>query len=172
MAESRTTLLNTQGTEVSTGTTIKKHMIGLFLDVTGSYKRIKKSTTLEIAVEANTEEQDFIADMTPTELLKNYKVSLSQDLSMIKGEEDFEYIWEKFYNAVANNEEVNTKCLMAFMFDGDKTAGYKAWETNAKIVFENLNGVDSKINFSINFGDIRKGLAKVDSSGVITFEVA
>ena len=163
------TLLNT---EVVAGTTIKKHMIGLFLEITGAYKRVKKSTTLEIAVEANTEEQDFIADMTPTELLKNYKVSLAQDLSMIKGEDDFEFIWENFYNAVANNEEVKTKCMMVFMFDGDKTAGYKAWETDAKIVFENLNGVDSKINFGINFGDIRKGLAKVDEGGAITFEEA
>ncbi len=143
-------------------------MIGLFLQIEDVYKRIKKSTTLEIAVEANTEEQDFIADKTPTELLKNYGVSLAQDLAMIKGEEDFEFIWEKFYNAIPNNEEVKTKCMIVFMFDGDKTAGYKAWETEAKITFENLNGVDSKINFTINFGDIEKGIATM-ADNVPTF---
>lgn len=162
---------STTGTEVATGTTVKKYMIGLFLQVQEAYKRIKKSTTLEIAVEANTEEQDYIADKTSTEELKSYSISLAQDLSMIKGEEDFEYIWEKFYKAIPNNEEVKTKCMIAFMFDGDKTAGYKAWETDAKLTFENLNGVDSKINFTINFGDIRTGLAK-NADGQITFEEA
>lgn len=144
-------------------------MIGLFLNVESAYKRIKKSTELELAVEANTEEQDFIADKTPTEILQNYTVSLAQDLTMIKGEEDFEYIYEQFYNAIPDNTEVKTKCLIAFMFDGDKTAGYKAWETDCNILFEGMNGVDSKINFTINFGDIRKGTAKV-SDGTITFE--
>lgn len=144
-------------------------MIGLFLMVESVYKRIKKSTELELAVEANTEEQDFIADKTPTEILQNYTVSLPQDLTMIKGEEDFEYIYEQFYNAIPDNTEVKTKCLIAFMFDGDKTAGYKAWETDCNILFEGMNGVDSKINFTINFGDIRKGLAKV-TDGTITFE--
>lgn len=154
---------------MATGTVVKKYMIGLFLMVESAYKRIKKSTELELAVEANTEEQDFIADKTPTEILQNYTVSLPQDLTMIKGEEDFEYIYEQFYNAIPDNTEVKTKCLIAFMFDGDKTAGYKAWETDCNILFEGMNGVDSKINFTINFGDIRKGLAKV-TDGTITFE--
>lgn len=159
----------TSGTEVAQGATIKKYMIGLFLKVDNAYKRIKKSTTLELAVEANTEEQDFIADKTPTELLSNYSVSIAQDLTMIKGEEDFEYIWEQFYTSIPANTEVKTKCMIAFMFDGDATAGYKAWETDASLLFENLNGVDSKINFNINFGDIRTGLAK-NSAGTFTFE--
>lgn len=154
---------------MATGTVVKKYMIGLFLNVESAYKRIKKSTELELAVEANTEEQDFIADKTPTEILQNYTVSLAQDLTMIKGEEDFEYIYEQFYNAIPDNTEVKTKCMIAFMFDGDKTAGYKAWETDCNILFEGMNGVDSKINFTINFGDIRKGTAKV-SDGTITFE--
>lgn len=159
----------TTGTEVSAGTTIKKHMIGLFLEIESKYKRIMKSTTLELAIEAETDPQDFIADMTPTEMLKNYKVSIAQDLTMIKGEDDFEYIFNQFYNAVATNAEVKTKCLIVFKFDGDKTAGYKAWQSDVKILFDNLNGVDSKINFNINFGDIEKGLAKVDADGSITF---
>lgn len=135
-----------------------------------AYKRIKKSTTLELAVEAETETQDFIADMSPTDMLKNYKVSIAQDLSMIKGEEDFEYIWQHFFEDIPTNQETNVKCMIAFMFDGDRTTGYRAWETDAKLMFENLNGVDSKINFTINFGGtIRKGLAKSED-GSITFE--
>ena len=56
------------------------------------------------------------------------------------------------------------------MFDGDKTTGYKAWEVDAKLIFDTLSGVDSKINFNINFAsDIRVGTAKV-SNGTVTFE--
>lgn len=161
---------STTGTEVQVGQTVKKYMIGLFLQMEEAYKRIKKSTTLELSVEAETDTQDFIADMSPTEMLKNYKVSIAQDLTMIKGEEDFEYVWEHFFNDVPVNKEVNVKCMVAFMFDGDKTAGYKAWETDAKLMFESLNGNDSKINFTINFGgSIRKGLAK-NAGSQITFE--
>lgn len=159
----------TQGTEVAVGQTIKKHKIGLFVEVEEAYKRIKKSTTLELTFEANTEEQDFIADENPTEMLKNYKVSLAQDLTMIKGEDDFEYFWEHLYN-LPKTPEVKTKVMIVFMFDGDKTTGYKAWETDAQIMYDNLNGVDSKINFTINFGGtIRLGLAK-NADSQITFE--
>lgn len=175
MAESATnkaTVRTTTGTEVAVGQTVKKYMIGLFLEVESAYKRIKKSTQLELTVEAETETQDFIADVSPTDMLRNYKVSIPQDLTMIKGEEDFEYIWECYYNDVPGNVETTTKCMIAFMFDGDKTTGYKAWETDAKLLFESLNGVDSKINFTINFGGtIRKGLAK-NADGTITFEEA
>ena len=161
----------TTGTEVPVGQTVKKYMIGLFVYVTDAYKRIKKSTTLEIVLEPNTEEYDFIADMNPTEILKNYKVSLAQDLTMIKGEEDFEYFWEQLYN-LPKVPEVKTKVMIAFMFDGDKSAGYRAWETDAQIMFDNINGVDSKINFTINFGGtIRLGTATM-SDGTPTFAPA
>ena len=42
--------------EVGAGTMIKKYMIALFIDTSGNgagYKRIKKSTELEITTEAN-----------------------------------------------------------------------------------------------------------------------
>ena len=88
---------------------------------------------------------------------------------MIKGEEDCEYVYEQMMKSVPNNEEVNTKALLVFMFDGDKTTGYKAWEVDAKLIFDTLSGVDSKINFNINFAsDIRVGTAKV-TSGTVTF---
>nr|DAG24549.1 MAG TPA: hypothetical protein [Caudoviricetes sp.] len=144
-------------------------MIGLFLEMGTGYKRIKKSTTLDISFNSETETYDFIADKNPTESLKSYSPQISQDLTMVKGEDDFEYIYEKMMKSVPNNEEVNTKALIAFMFDGDKTKGYRAWEVDAKLIFDTLSGVDSKINFNINFAsDIRVGIAKV-ADGTVTF---
>lgn len=136
-----------------------------------SYTRIEKSTELEISIEANTEEEDYIADERPTNSLNNYAITLSQDLTMYKGNPDFEYFYEKAYNAVPKNEEVKTKALIVFMFDGDATAGYKAWETDANVLFTSINGVDSKINFDIEFGNMRIGNAKM-AEGVPTFTEA
>ena len=161
--------------EVKTGTMIKKYMVGIFIDTSEGgdgtgYKRIKKSTELEIATEANTEEFDFIANVNPEELLKNYKISLAQDLVMIQGEEDFEYFFDKFYNLPVA-PEVKAKAMIVFMFKGDKTNGYKAWETTANVMFDNMNGVDGKLNFTLNFGDITLGTATMAGS-TPTFEPA
>lgn len=161
--------------EVKTGTMIKKYMVGVFIDTSegadgSAYKRIKKSTELEIATEANTEEFDFIASVNPEELLKNYKISLAQDLVMIQGEDDFEYFFDKFYNLPVS-PEVKTKAMIVFMFKGDASSGYKAWETTANIMFDNMNGVDGKLNFTLNFGDVALGTATM-AAGTPTFEPA
>lgn len=150
---------------------IKKNQIGIFFKVDGAYKRIKKSTELEIATESNTEEFEFIADVNPTEMVKNYKISLSQDLVMIKGEDDFEFFYEKFYN-LPLVPEVKVDTMVVFMFDGTSSTGYKAWETTSTIIYDNMNGVDSKINFGINFGGtIDLGTATM-VDGVPTFTKA
>lgn len=161
--------------EVKTGTMIKKYMVGVFIDTSEGgdgtgYKRIKKSTELEIATEANTEEFDFIADVNPSELVKNYKISLAQDLVMIQGQDDFEYFFDKFYNLPVV-PEVKAKAMIVFMFKGDASSGYKAWETMASIMYDNMNGVDGKLNFTINFGDVTLGTATM-SDGTPTFKKA
>lgn len=161
--------------EVKTGTMIKKYMVGIFIDTSEGgdgtgYKRIKKSTELEISTEANTEEFDFIANVNPEELLKNYKISLAQDLVMIQGQDDFEYFFDKFYNLPVA-PEVKAKAMIVFMFKGDKTSGYKAWETTANVKFDNMNGVDGKINFTLNFGDVILGTATM-ADGTPTFRKA
>lgn len=161
--------------EVKSGTMIKKYMVGIFIDTSegadgSAYKRIKKSTELEIATEANTEEFDFIASVNPEELVKNYKISLAQDLVMIQSEGDFEYFFDKFYNLPVT-PEIKTKAMIVFMFKGDATNGYKAWQTEASVMFDNMNGVDGKLNFTLNFGDIELGTAKM-SSGTPTFKKA
>lgn len=161
--------------EVKTGTMIKKYMVGVFIDTSEGgdgtgYKRIKKSTELEIATEANTEEFDFIANVNPEELLKNYKISLAQDLVMIQGQDDFEYFFDKFYKLPVA-PEVKAKAMIVFMFKGDKTSGYKAWETMANIMYNNMNGVDGKINFTLNFGDVILGTATM-ADGTPTFRKA
>lgn len=144
---------------------VKKHKIGLFINTgtsaSPSWKRIKKSTELTIAMNTETEEYDYIADENPTTVIQQYKPAIEQSLKMYEDEDDFDYFWNLFYDTVTG-EDADTEVMLVFMFDGDNTNGYKAWECGCTINFENLNAVDSALNFNINFsGTITKGTATV-----------
>lgn len=151
---------------------IKKHQIALYLDKSEEqdgtgYTRIKKSTVLTIAVNPQTEEYDYIADEFPTTELTRYNPTIEQDLTMIKGEADYDMIFDAFYNLKVGND-AKMKCLIVFMAEGQASA-YKAWQTTATIIINDLNAVDSKINFNIAFGgDTQRGTANL-SSGTPTF---
>ena len=151
---------------------VKKHLIALFLNTGSSsaptWTRIKKSTELTIALNPETEEFDYIADENPTTELTKYAPSIEQPLKMIEGEEDFEYIWNKFYS-LATGEDAKTEYMIVFMFDKDTQGAYKAWKGSAIVSCNELNAVDSEINFDLAFGGtVEKGTATV-VSGTPTF---
>ncbi len=149
---------------------IKKHLIGLFLNTAGkgatepAWTRIKKSTELTIAMDAETEDVDYIADESPTTELKQYKPSIEQPLKMIKGEPDFEAIWPKFYE-LATGQDAKMDYLVVFIFDKTGTgdaAEYKAWNGEALVTFNELNAVDSELSFTLAFGGtVRRGTCKL-----------
>lgn len=135
------------------------------------WKRIKKSTSLTLSMNPETEDVDYIADENPTTELKSYKPSIDQDLAMIKGQEDFEYIWKKFFSMDVGTDAI-TDVMVVFMFDGDVTAGFKAWKTSSILSMQDMDAVGSKINFQIMFGGtIEKGLATM-ADGVPTWKAA
>lgn len=145
---------------------IKKHQIGLFLNMAASgaaapsWTRIKKSTELTISMNPETEDVDYIADESPTTELKQYKPSIEQPLKMIKGEPDFEAVWPRFYD-LKTGDEAKMDVLVVFIFDktgSGTSATYKAWKTRSLVTFNELNAVDSELSFDINFGgNIERG---------------
>ena len=155
---------------------IKKHLIGLFVNTaasgTAAFKRIKKSTELTLAMNPETEDYDYIADENPTTELSQYRPEIEQPLKMIKGEDDFEYFWDMFYEMKVG-EEAKTDALVIFMFDSTEQSGttyYKAWKVKTTVIFNEMNAVDSELNFNLNFaGNVIKGYASVHSSGSPTF---
>ena len=158
---------------------IKKHQIGLFVDTsstsTAAFKRIKKSTELTLAMNPETEDYDYIADENPTTELTSYKPEIEQPLKMIKGEDDFEYFWDLFYDMKVG-EEAKTTAIVAFMFDCTETGTgtvvkhYAAWKVEATVVFNEMNANDSELNFNLNFGGtVSKGWVKL-TEGVPTWE--
>lgn len=151
---------------------VKKHLIGLFLNEGTSsvpvWKRIKKSTELTISMNPETEDFDYIADENPTTELIKYKPSIDQDLTMYKGESDYEMMWPYFYET-RTGSKAHKECLIAFMQEGNPETGYSAWKTDSVISVQDLNAVESKLNFQVLFGgDLKKGLA-TKTGDTITF---
>lgn len=149
---------------------VKKHRIALFVDKTpastATWTRIKKSTELTIAMNAETEDYDYIADENPTTELLYYKPEIEQPLKMIKGEPDFDYFWEIFYE-LKTGEDCKTQAMLVFMFDSTEVSDvpyYKAWKVDCSVVMNELNANDSELNFNVNFaGDVEKGYATVSN---------
>lgn len=155
---------------------VKKHMIGLFLN-TGTpaepaWTRIKKSTELTLSMNPETEDFDYIADENPTTELKKYKPTIDQDLTMYRKEDDYKMIWPYFYEMKVGSD-AHVECLVVFMQEKDvTTGGYSAWKTDSVISIQDLNAVDSKINFQILFGGtVEKGTA-TNTNDTIAFAKA
>lgn len=158
---------------VQQSTIVKKHMIAIFLDTgndieSPNFTRIKKSTEFTLAMNPETVTYDYIADESPTEELDKYKPSISQPLTMYKGEPDFDMIYDRFFNMYVGLE-AHARVMLVFMFDGDETSGYKAWESDCVLSIDNLDSVASQITFNILFGGtVRKGTATM-TDGKPTF---
>lgn len=147
---------------------VKKHMIGLFLNVgtpsVPHWVRIKKSTALTISLNPETEDFDYIADESKTTELKDYKPSIDQPLTMYENEPDYQYVFDKFYELKTGNE-AHSEVLVAFMQTAVGERQFKAWKSDCIIVVNDLDGVGSVINFNIQFGGTtKKGIATI--SGV------
>ena len=139
---------------VSDGTMLKKHHVGLWLN-DGTYEtpkwvRIKKSTENTITMNAETREVDYIVDENPTTILDKYKPSLSQPIVMYKGEPDFEFVFDKFFNQSVGADAEGEVLIVFYGADGGEGRA-KAWRSKCVFTIDNLNPVDSTITVGIDF---------------------
>lgn len=157
---------------------VKKHQIALFLNNGTSnvpnWVRIKKSTALNIGLNPETEEFDYIADESATTELKSMKPSLSQSLTMYKGEPDYEMIFNRFYEMKVGQDAHSEVLIVFFQEPGTGTNTFKAWKSDCIISISDLDAVGSVITFDILFGGTTdKGIATVTNSvPVFTGEVS
>lgn len=153
------------------GTMVKKFHVALFIN-TGTtevpvWTRIQKSTDNTIAMNAETKTFDYIVDESPTDEVDRYKPSLSQPLTMYKGNADYEFFFDKFF-AQATGDDAHSEILIVF-YAADVSSAYKAWKSSCVLVLDNMNPVESTITANINFnGTTDKGTAEV-TSGVPVF---
>lgn len=156
---------------LAAGTMIKKFHVALFLnsgtDVSPVWKQIKKSTDNTITMNPETKTFDYIVDESPTTEIDRYAPSLSQPITMYKGEEDYEYIFGKLFDQ-ATGDNAHSQILVVF-YGADVTTSYKAWKCDCVLSMDNMNPVESTITVNITFnGTTEKGTAAV-TAGVPVF---
>ncbi len=152
-------------------TRLKKHKTIPFINTgtsaTPSWARIGKSTIFDLNLNANIVTSDFIEDEMPTDDVNYYKPRLPQELQTNAGDDAFDYIYDKFYD-LPTGEDIKEDVLIVF---AGASSPYKAWRSTATLILKDLNTVDEKILFDLNFGGtVTKGTATVDAdTGVPTF---
>ena len=153
------------------GTMIKKYHVALFLNggtpTELEWKQIKKSTDNTITMNAETQTFDYITDEAPTTEINRYAPSLSQPITMYKGEPDYEFVFGKFFNQ-AVGAAAHSDILIVF-YGADVSSAYKAWKASCILQIDNMNPVESTITATITFnGTTDKGTVKV-TAGVPVF---
>lgn len=161
------------------GDMVKKWKIAPFLNKstteTPDWFRIKKSTALDLVLNPEVKEYDYIADEAPTQELDKYKPSLSQALTMYKDEPDYEYVFDKFYNLSVGSDAKSDILLVFYQESLDTPVSgdhkvFKAWKSSCIISVNDLNAVDSVLNFDVQFGGtVAKGYVTItDGTPVFT----
>ena len=153
------------------GTMIKKYHVALFLnggtESAPEWKQIKKSTDNTITMNAETQTFDYITDEAPTTEINRYAPSLSQPITMYKGEPDYEFVFGKFFNQ-AVGAAAHSEILIVF-YGADVSSAYKAWKASCILQIDNMNPVESTITATITFnGTTDKGTVVV-TNGVPSF---
>lgn len=154
---------------------VQKFKIAPFLNKTPNgenptWIRIKKATAFDLSFNPETLTLDFIADESPSEILKQYKPQINQSITMYKGEPDYDYIFDRLFN-MDTGADAETDFLLVF-FQEENTVGaktyYKAWQSKCMLSLADMNSVDSTITFNISLnGTIDRGYIElVDGSPV------
>ena len=120
------------------------------------WTQIKKSTVFTITMNAETEDFDYISDENKTTEIKAYAPTIPQDISILPGEDDYDYFNELFHSR-PKGTDAHKEVLIVFLKDVTGS-DYRAWKTDAVIKFTDYNAVDGKINLEIGFaGTITDG---------------
>ena len=162
--------------DLADGGFVRKYHVALFLNqgtsASPDWFRIKKSTDNTITMNATTQDYDFIADEIPTTILDKYKPSLSQPLTMIKGEPDYEYFFEKFFAQATGADAESEICIVFYNAETATSGTYQAWKAPCLLVMDNMNPVEGTITCNISMNsEAVLGTATV-TSGELTFTPA
>lgn len=156
---------------LAAGTMVKKFHVALFInsgtEAVPVWTRIQKSTDNTITMNAETKTFDYIVDESPTDEVDRYKPSLSQPVTMYKGNSDYEYFFNKFYEQ-HTGDDAHSQILVVY-YAADVASAYKAWLCDCVIIIDNMNPVESTLTANINFnGTTDQGTAVV-TAGVPVF---
>ena len=124
-----------------------------FIDVAGTWKQIKKSTTFSLTFNPQTKTFDFISSENPEEEIDSYQPALSQSLTMFDDEEDFKTIFDMCFN-LPTGGNAHRNVLLVFYASKDETTAsgttyYKAWKVDSVVKLGTLDSVNQSIDFDL-----------------------
>lgn len=164
---------------------VRKHQIAPFLNKaidseTGlvdktnpDWMRVCKTASFDLNMNPETEERDYIDQENPVTELKKYNPAFNTPLVMYENEDDYKFIFDKFFKMLTG-EEAKSEILLVFYQEPVDTAEththFKAWRCDCTIVFNDLNGVDSTLTFDTNFNStVKKGYVTVSDGEITAF---
>ncbi len=152
-------------------TKLRKHQYIPFINTgtgeTPTWSRIDKSTIFSLNPNPQTETMDYIAYELPQTEIDHYEPELPQEIALYEGNSMYDYMINLFYNLPVGND-VKVETLICFA-GTDK----KAWRIpETTVTLGELNTVDGKLSFTLNFGgNIDRGTYTI-ASGAPTFTAA
>jgi len=155
------------------GDKVEKYHVAILFDKsttdTPDYIQLCKATENTISLNPETEDRDYINMKTKETLVKSYKPSLSNPLTLIKGEDDYEYFWPKFYK-LPTGAGANGKMLVVFTNEYTETGAgeskkrvYDAWLCNTTFIMQSLDPNNSQLTFDTNINDYVTGTVEIVS---------
>lgn len=144
---------------------IGKHMCKIFIN-TGTkeekkWSQVDKSTVLNIAMNPETETQDWISMELPVEEVKQYKPTLDEEIATIRNNPIYEFMFDRFYNCKVGDVE----SLICFPPRGPEGV-QSAWMVeNTALILNNADYVEGKLHWTMNFGgNIGRGTYTIDGT--------
>ena len=149
---------------------VHKTKVVPFLDIgktATKWMQIKKTTAFALAMNPQTKTFDFISDVTPTEEIDSYQPSLSQSLTMLKGEPDYQEIFDMLYE-LPTGAKAHRPALIVFYQEsgtmeeeGENIEIFKAWHLNALVKVNQMDTVNETIDFDLSFSERKTGAVKL-----------
>lgn len=136
----------------------------LFVDFgegTEDWKRVRKSTTFDLAFNPETEDMDFIDMANTATVLKTYKLTMDQETSLEEGDPLFDEMFEMM-QTLPVGDDAKRNIMIVFPKQHSGGTGFVAWKMPVTLTFSNFNTVDKKLSFAMNQnGDFIRGKATV-----------
>lgn len=163
------------------GDLIKKTKVVPFINTgTGTnpqWTQIKKSTSFTLSMNPQTKTFDFISSENPQNEIDGYQPSLAQEITMFKGEPDYEAIFNMLYNRATGADAHRDALIVFYKETGSYTPDgaeesitvYKAWKIDALVTINQMDTVNENIGFDLGLNEIKNGAVEIGTGGAPSF---
>lgn len=129
---------------------------------------VKKATAFSISLNPQTQTFDFISEDTTQTEVTYYQPSIDQEVTMFKGEPDYDAFFNLVYN-LPTGTAAHRDLLIAFYQEkgtesGGSTEYYKAWKSDATIQVSTLDSVAGTIGVNFGLNDKENGAITISGT--------